>query len=213
MKQIAQQKGILAIGFIFLIILVDQITKIYVKTHFFLGESVEVFSWFQIRFVENNGMAFGVELFDKIFLTVFRIVAVGFIGYYLFKLVKTDRKLSYILCIAALWAGAFGNIIDCAFYGVWFSDSHYQLATFLPEGGGYAPFFYGRVVDMLYFPLVSTELPEWMPWVGGKPFTFFDAVFNVADSAITVSIFYLIIFERAILKQEFGDEKKTTNEE
>lgn len=210
-QKIGQQKGIFAITAILLIILIDQITKIYIKTHFFLGESVEVFSWFHIRFIENNGMAFGVELFDKIFLTIFRIVAVGFIGYYLHKIIKKDLSLGYILAIAALLAGAFGNIIDCAVYGLIFDSSQYQIASFLPEGGGYAPLFYGKVVDMLYFPLISTDLPEWLPFFGGKHFTFFDAIFNIADSAITISIFYLILFQRSLLKKEFGEEKKQEN--
>ncbi len=206
-----KQKGIAAIGFIGLIILIDQIVKIYVKTHFYLGESVEVCSWFYIRFVENNGMAFGVEMFNKIFLTLFRIIAVGAIGYYLYRIIRKEYKIGYILCVAALFAGAFGNIIDCIFYGVIFDSSLYNIASLFPESGGYSSLFYGRVVDMLYFPLIDTHLPEWLPIVGGKHFTFFDPVFNIADSAICVSIFYAILFERTYLKEEFSDDGKKEN--
>ncbi len=204
-----KQKGIAALILACALVLLDQIVKIYVKTHFFLGEHVDVFSWFQIRFIENNGMAFGIELFDKVALTLFRIVAVAFLSYYLYRVVRKNFKLSYVLCVAALVAGALGNIIDCVFYGVVFDASQFpHLATLFPEGGGYAPFFYGKVVDMLYFPLIDTTLPQWIPFVGGSHFTFFDPVFNIADSAICVSIFYALLFERDILKTEFQDEEK-----
>lgn len=207
-----KQKSIAAVAFIFLILLVDQLVKIYVKTHFYLGEVVEVFIWFNIRFVENNGMAFGIELFDKIYLTIFRIIAIGFIGYYLFKIIKKDYKLSYILCVSALIAGAFGNIIDCIFYGVIFEPSLFHVAEIFPENGGYAPLFYGKVVDMLQFPLIDTYLPEGLPWIGGYHFTFFDPVFNIADSAICISIFYAILFEwKDYIKKEFFTNPKKEN--
>lgn len=204
-----KQKTMIACGFIGLIILIDQLVKIYVKTHFFLGESVEVFSWFHIRFVENNGMAFGIEVFNKIFLTLFRIVAVGFIGYYLHLIIKKNYSIGYILCVSALLAGAFGNIIDCVFYGVIFDDSQFpHLATLFPEKG-YAPLFYGKVVDMLYFPLIDTTFPSWLPLIGGHHFSFFDPVFNIADSAICVSIFCAILFERNYIKEDFKEKDET----
>ena len=201
-----RQKTIIAAVCIGLIILIDQIVKIYVKTHFFIGESLEVFSWFHIRFVENNGMAFGIELFNKIFLTLFRVVAVGLIGYYLHLIIKKNYSVGYILCVASLLAGAFGNIIDCVFYGIIFDAGH-PIATMFPEQG-YAPLFYGKVVDMLYFPLIDTYLPSWMPLVGGSHLTFFDPVFNIADAAICVSIFCAIIFERKYLIEDFKEKKE-----
>lgn len=208
-----QKKQILYSSILILgVLLLDQIVKIYVKTHFQLGESVEVTSWFYIRFVENNGIAFGMEIFsNKIFLTIFRILAVGALGYYLYYLIKKREKTGYILCVAAIIAGAFGNIIDCIFYGYCFNSSLYQVAQFMPEGGGYAPLFYGRVVDMLYFPLFSYTWPEWVPFVGGGSGIFFSPIFNIADSAITVSIFVVMIWYRDYLLKD--DKKKTSEEE
>ena len=180
----------------------DQWSKFYVKTHFVLGESVEVFDWFYIRFIENNGMAFGIELFDKFFLTLLRIVAVCAILYYLVKIIKNDMKLGYIVGVTLLLAGALGNIIDCVFYGVWFDSSYGQVAEFLPSQGGYASYFYGKVVDMLYFPIIESSFPSWIPFVGGQDFVFFSPVFNLADSAICIGIFVIILFYRNTLKTE-----------
>lgn len=203
-----KQKTVAAIVFALVILLVDQFSKIYIKTNFCLGEAVEVFSWFQIRFIENNGMAFGMEFFSKLFLTLFRIVAVGFLVYYLCRVIKKGLSLGYVLCVAALVTGALGNIIDCIFYGVSFSESTpFTVAEAFPDGGGYASLFYGKVVDMLYFPLIDCILPSWIPFFGGERFTFFDPVFNVADSAICVSIFYALLFERKSLNQEFKEEE------
>lgn len=202
--QSEQKKKILISSALILgIVLLDQIVKIYVKTHFYLGESVTVTDWFYIRFVENNGIAFGMEIFrNKIFLTLLRILAVGGLGYYLHYLVKKGEKMGYLLCVAAIMAGALGNIIDCVFYGYCFDSSLHQIARFMPEGGGYAPLFYGRVVDMLHFPLFSYTWPEWVPWVGGSSGTFFSPVFNIADSAITVSIFVVLIWYRDCISPE-----------
>ncbi len=215
-----KEKTVIAFALLAFIVVVDQIVKIYVKTHFFLGESVEVFSWFQIRFIENNGMAFGLELFNKIILTIFRILAVGALGYYLYRTLRKNLPLGYVLCIAALVAGALGNIIDCVFYGVTFSASHpiYSnqfpiVAEAFPSNGGYSTWFYGKVVDMLYFPLIDTTLPTWIPFVGGNRFTFFDPVFNIADSAICVSIFWMLIFQNKTLKEEFKEEDKEMKKE
>ncbi|MDH7912208.1 lipoprotein signal peptidase [Winogradskyella sp. SYSU M77433] len=197
---------------IIIILLIDQISKIYVKTHFVIGEDVTVFSWFKIAFVENDGMAWGTKLSDfftfisdksaKLILTLFRIFAVTGIGFWLVDVVKKKRSKTLIFAIAIIFAGALGNILDSVFYGILFSDSHMEVATFLPEEGGYAGVFYGDVVDMLHFPIWSGQLPEWLPFVGGKTFSFFDPVFNVADVAISTGIGILIVFNRKAFKEE-----------
>ena len=172
----------------------------------YLGEEFSVFgNWFFIHFVENNGMAFGIEFageYGKIFLSLFRIVAVVGITWYITKLVKKDFvPMGFIACVSLILAGAIGNIIDSAFYGVIFSESFGQVATLLPEGGGYSSFLHGKVVDMFYFPLFSGRYPEWFPFKGGDPFLFFRPVFNVADSAITIGIFAIIIFYWKLFSQ------------
>jgi len=200
-----------AIGIIVLILLIDQISKIYIKTNFVLGEKIVVFDWFEILFVENRGMAWGVELpgsYGKLFLTLFRLFAITAIGYWLYDAVKKHSSRILIIAVALIFAGALGNIIDSVFYGIIFNGSEGQLATFLPDEGGYAPVFYGRVVDMLHFPLVDTTWPEWMPWVGGDRLTFFDPVFNIADSAITVGVALLIIFNKKAFPKKKKEEKK-----
>lgn len=195
---------------IILVLLIDQISKIYIKTHFVLGESHSVTSWFNIYFIENDGMAWGTKLSDiftfisekyaKLILTLFRVVAVTAIGYWLYKSVKKANPKTLIFAIALIFAGALGNIIDSVFYGVLFSDSLGQVATFLPEQGGYAPLFYGKVVDMLHFPLWSGTLPEWLPFYGGEHFTFFNPVFNIADTAISTGIGILLVFNKRAFK-------------
>lgn len=176
------------------VIIIDQAIKIYVKTHFYLGEDVEIFSWFHIKFIQNNGMAFGMELGPKMFLTIFRIVVVGLLIWYLVKLVRKKRApMGYIATIALITAGAAGNIVDCLFYGEIFNNpSPPNVAEFVPWGDGYAPLLNGYVVDMFYFPLFSFQWPDWLPFIGGKNFSFFDPVFNFADAVICVSIFVLI---------------------
>ena len=177
-------------------IIVDQVIKIAVKTSMSLGEGIMVFGdWFQIRFVENNGMAFGMELFSKFFLTSFRIVAVCFIVYYLIKLLREAKSpFGYIVCIALILAGAVGNLIDCLFYGEIFSSSYGQGAELVPWGEGYSTFMNGRVVDMFYFPLFTW--PEWVPLLGGD--IFFGPVFNFADACVSCSVVALLIFYRDI---------------
>lgn len=196
------------------IVLIDQIVKIYVKTHFYLHESVEVTNWFYIRFEENNGIAFGLEFFKgnaKIILTILRILAVGALGYYLHYIItKKKVVLGYALSIAAVIGGAMGNIFDCVFYGFCFNSSVGRVAEFMPAEGGYAPLFCGKVVDMLKFPLFSFTWPEWIPVLGGDTASFFSPIFNLADSAITVSVFVILIFYRHYLMEE-TKEKNTTD--
>lgn len=172
-----------------------------------LHESYEIANWFKIYFVENPGMAFGLKIggesggsAGKLFLSLFRIVAIGFIAYYLYNLVKRGYQKGYIACIALILAGAFGNIIDSVFYGVMFSESYMgQVASFVSIGEGYAGWLHGKVVDMLYFPLFNGTFPDWFPFWGGENFIFFSPIFNIADSAITVGIFILLIFYRKTL--------------
>ncbi|MGN0037230.1 MAG: lipoprotein signal peptidase [Bacteroidaceae bacterium] len=188
-------KGRLSAVLILAVLLVDQAIKIWVKTHMYWHDSIRITDWFYLFFTENNGMAFGMEVFGKLFLTTFRIVAVGFILYYLCKVVRRGAPTGFIVCLSLILAGALGNIIDCVFYGVVFSEStHASLATFVPLGEGYAPWLYGRVVDMFYFPLIETTWPDWMPWVGGEHFVFFSPIFNFADAAISCGIVALLLF-------------------
>jgi signal peptidase II len=197
------KKSILLIA---IVLLIDQISKIYIKTHFKLQDSIEVFSWFKIFFIENEGMAWGTRISDlipgvndrtaKMALTLFRIVAIFGIGYWLYNATKTKAPNVLIWAIALIFAGALGNIIDSVFYGVLFNDSYFEVATFLPEGGGYDTLLHGKVVDMLYFPLYKGYLPEWLPIWGGKFFTFFEPVFNVADMAISTGFIMLIVFNK-----------------
>lgn len=193
-----------ALGLIALVLIIDQAVKIYIKTHFSLGEEVRVFDWFIIHFTENNGMAFGLEwggVWGKILLSLFRIVAVTGIFWYLNQCIKKQAPALFIYSIALIFAGAVGNIIDSAFYGLIFNDSYGQVASLFPEGGGYAPFLQGKVVDMLYFPLYKGFLPEWIPFKGGDYFIFFRPIFNIADSAITVGVLLILFFQRKTLAQ------------
>ncbi len=199
-------KTFAAIAVVFAVLFADQLSKIWVKTHMALGEMIHVTDWFKIYFVENNGMAFGIEAGGKLFLSLFRIIAVFFITYYLYKLIQQHYKTGFIACVSLILAGAFGNIIDSAFYGVIFEASNpatafsaANVASFVPWGEGYSTLLHGKVVDMLYFPLFSGYFPEWMPIVGGQEFLFFRFIFNVADSAITVGVILLLLFHRKTL--------------
>lgn len=190
---------------IFLVLLVDQISKIYIKLNFSLGEHVDVLSWFKIYFIENNGMAFGMELIGKLFLTLFRIIAVAALAWYIHKLIKRQFRAGYILAVSLVLAGAAGNIIDSVFYGVIFSASNYMgpVATLFPDGGGYSNLFYGKVVDMLYFPIIKNAAGETI---------FFSPIFNIADSAISVAVVIILIFFRKELNDSL-ETKKESNEE
>ena len=187
-----------AIVLIFIILLIDQISKIYVKTHFQLGESVEVFNWFKILFIENDGMAWGIEIpgnYGKIILTLFRVVAIGAIGYWLNKSINEKAANVLVLSIALILAGAIGNIIDSVFYGLIFDGSYGQVATLFADEP-YGELLKGKVVDMLYFPIYDDVLPEWMPIWGGERFVFFEPVFNIADTSISIGFILLLIFNK-----------------
>lgn len=188
------KRSIIISSMVLLLLGIDQATKFMVKMNMMLHDSIHLTDWFYIYFTENRGMAFGMEIMEKLFLTSFRIIAVGVIIWFLYRCLKKNVKMGFLVCVTLILAGAMGNIIDCVFYGQWFSEStNMSVATFLPEEGGYAPFFYGKVVDMLYFPLIETDWPEWVPFVGGQHFVFFSAIFNFADACISVGIFLLII--------------------
>lgn len=192
---------------VFGVLLLDQIIKIWVKTHMFLGEEINVFGkWFIIHFTENNGMAFGMEFagdYGKLFLSIFRIIAVSVIGWYMVKLSKKkDVKLGLIICISLIFAGAVGNILDSAFYGLIFNESAFQVAQLFPDSGAYGTFLHGKVVDMFYFPIIESHFPQWFPFWGGEEFVFFRPVFNLADSSITVGVLSLLIFQRKFFKKE-----------
>lgn len=192
-KERNANQGRLALIIIFAVLLIDQIIKILVKTNMYVGQTVEITPWFKILFIENNGMAFGMEIIGKLFLSIFRIVAIGFFSWYLAMIVNRGFPTGYIVTVAFVIAGAAGNLIDCMFYGQIFTASlpgQIDPAHFVPFGQGYAPLLYGKVVDMLYFPLWTW--PDWMPLVGGD--IFFSPIFNFADSCITCGVIVLLLF-------------------
>jgi len=190
---------------ILLIILLDQVLKIWIKTHMVLGQEYHILgNWFIIHFIENNGMAFGMEIagkFGKIILSLFRIGAVAGIGWYLSYLIKQKASTGLIITISIIMAGAIGNIIDSAFYGMIFSNSYYHVAGMFPAEGGYSSFLHGRVVDMFYFPIIKGTFPDWIPFRGGDSFIFFRPVFNIADSSITVGVTLILIFQKRFFRK------------
>ena len=198
---------------IFIILLIDQISKIYIKTHFVLGESIEVFSWFKILFIENEGAAWGTKLSDilpisessgKLFLTIFRLFAIAGIGYWLYDIIRKNSPKILIFAVSLIFAGALGNIIDSVFYGLIFNDSNHEVASIFSDEP-YGKLFYGKVVDMLYFPLIDTTWPEWAPGVGGQNFRFFEPIFNIADSAISMGVGVLLIFNKKAFGKEISE--------
>jgi len=194
---------------VFLVLLADQVLKIWVKTHMEYGEEFGILglSWARIHFVENEGMAFGLSLggnLGKLALSIFRLVAVGFLIYIIYSLVKIKETFGVILSFSLILAGALGNILDSAFFGLLFSPTPYHggISELFPTGGGYAPFLFGKVVDMLYFPMIDTTLPAWLPIWGGQHFEFFRPVFNISDASISTGVISLLLFNRRIFKSK-----------
>lgn len=200
-------KAWMAVAIVVAILLIDQIIKIEVKTNMTLGEAKRVTAWFYIEFIENNGMAYGMKFINKLVLSLFRLFAIGFIGYYLAKIIKKNvAPLGYIVLIAMVLAGAAGNLIDCLFYGLIFDASTpFTVSQFVPFGEGYSTFLHGKVVDMFYFPIIQTTWPEWVPYFGGSEYVFFSPVFNFADACISVGVVALLLFYRKQLEVLFSN--------
>jgi signal peptidase II len=200
---------------IFLILIIDQVLKIWIKTNMYIGQEYNIFgNWFIIHFTENEGMAFGMKFggdYGKLILSLFRIVAVGAIGWYLYKLIKENTDKLYIICMSLIFAGAIGNILDSAFYGIIFSESYFNIAQLFPAEGGYGSFLHGKVVDMFYFPIFTGQYPNWFPIWGGEDFIFFRPVFNVADSSISVGVVLLIIFQKRFFNNPEKEKKENTD--
>jgi signal peptidase II len=179
------------------VLIVDQLIKIWVKTNMTLHEQIEILSWFKIVFIENNGMAYGMEIGSKLVLSLFRVVAISVLGYYMVGQVKRQARWGYLVCLSMIFAGAVGNLLDSMFYGLIFNaSSEFYTSYFVPFGSGYAPFLMGKVVDMFYFPLIVTTWPDWVPIVGGNPYVFFSPIFNFADASISVGVVILLLFYR-----------------
>ena len=202
-----RKKYILSITTILVVLLLDQALKFAVKLHMFAGEEIIIIpNFFKIHFTENAGMAFGMELGGvngKMFLSIFRLFAIAGIAYFLMNGIKKGYHIGLIFCISLIFAGAVGNMIDCTFYGIIFNNSFHEIAQLFPKEGGYSSFLKGNVVDMLYFPIINNaHFPKWIPVIGGEEFSFFNAIFNIADSSITVGVFIILIFQRRFFPQE-----------
>ena len=211
-QQIAR-RGVLAALIVVGILLVDQLIKIWVKTNMTLHEQIEILSWFKIVFIENNGMAYGMEIGSKLVLSLFRVVAISVLGYYVIGQVKRQARWGYLVCLSMIFAGAVGNLIDSMFYGLVFNaSSEFYTSYFVPFGTGYAPFLMGKVVDMFYFPLIVTTWPDWVPFVGGNPYVFFSPVFNFADASISVGVVLLLLFYRKEISEISFKKKVKANE-
>ena len=202
------------------VLIIDQILKFWVKTHMYLGEEIPILDgFFKLHFIENEGMAFGMSWGPdrgKLALTLFRILAVLFVGYLLHRVIRGKKPIGLVISLSLILAGALGNIIDSLFYGIIFSASQwgsYQPAVFLPPDGGYAPLFHGKVVDMLFFPLIEGRYPEYLPFLGGRDFLFFRPVFNIADSSISIGVFIILIFQKRFFTHKDENGKKEEEEE
>lgn len=203
MNQLSKRQGIVALTIILAILVIDQMIKLWIKTHLCLDESIHVTDWFYIRFIENEGMAWGMTFFNKLVLSVFRIIAVSLIGWYLYRVVQRGKsRMCYIVLLSMVLAGAAGNIIDSMFYGLVFSGSSTDFVSYLvPFGSGYGDFLTGKVVDMFYFPIIVSKWPDWFPFWGGQDFVFFSAIFNFADAAISVGVIAMLLFCRSELAE------------
>jgi len=211
-RQIAR-RGTLAALIVVGVLLIDQLIKIWVKTNMTLHEQIEILSWFKIVFIENNGMAYGMEIGSKLVLSLFRVVAISVLGYYIIGQVKRQARWGYLVCLSMVFAGAVGNLIDSMFYGLVFNaSSEFYTSYFVPFGTGYASFLMGKVVDMFYFPLIVTTWPDWVPFVGGNPYVFFSPVFNFADASISVGVVVLLLFYRKEIS-EISFKKKSVADE
>ena len=205
------KRGWMAVLIVTAILLIDQVIKIWVKTNMTLHEQIEIFSWFKIVFIENNGMAYGMEIGSKLVLSIFRMVAISLLGYYIYGQVKKKARWGYLVCLSMVMAGAIGNLLDSMFYGLVFNaSSEYYTSYWVPFGNGYAPFLMGKVVDMFYFPLIVTTWPDWVPFVGGNPYVFFSPIFNFADAPISVGVVLLLLFYRKEIS-EISIKKKNTD--
>lgn len=212
-KNIAK-RGWLAALIVVAILVIDQVIKIWVKTHMTLHEQIEIFSWFKIVFIENNGMAYGMEIGSKLVLSLFRVVAVSVLGYYIAQQVRKQARYGYLICLSMVMAGAAGNIFDSMFYGLIFNaSSEFYTSYFVPFGTGYASFLMGKVVDMFYFPLIVTTWPDWVPIFGGQPYVFFSPVFNFADASISVSVVLVLLFYRKEISEITLKKKTETADE
>ena len=191
---------------IILVLLADQALKFYIKLHYSVEEDHKIFgNWFHLYFIENEGMAYGWKFggdFGKIILTLFRLIAVGFGIWYLSHIVKKKEHVGFIICASLIFAGALGNLIDSMFYGLIFDEPTFYHAVLFPKSGGYAPFLHGRVVDMLYFPLIESDFPNWVPFWGGQHFIFFRPIFNLADASISVGVIAILIFQKKFFKHD-----------
>ena len=195
-------RGNVAVLLLVFILLADQVSKILVKTNMTIHESIEIFSWFKILFIENNGMAYGMEIGSKLLLSLMRVLLIGVLSVYLVREIKEKARWGYIVCLVMVVAGAIGNMIDGMFYGLIFDESTpYTVSKLVPFGSGYSSFMTGKVVDMLYFPIINTTWPEWVPMVGGEGFIFFSPIFNIADSSISVGVVALLIWYRKELAE------------
>ena len=215
-KTVIRKRTVWVIVIVLFILFLDQALKYWIKTNMYLGEEFDILglSWAKIHFIENDGMAFGWKLFGgkigKLALGIFRIVAIVFLLFVLKWLIKTSKSFGLILCFCLIFAGAIGNIIDTAIYGLIFSESpvHNGSAQLFPEGGGYGGFLMGKVVDMFYFPMYTTNWPDWVPYFGGKRFEFFGPVFNVADTAISTGVISILLFHRSVFQNEENNDSE-----